>query len=281
MGPAMRHLIGQQRRIARLEKENRALRAGLTALSRLAGVEGHIAAIVKKAEDENPAQPPGWGLDGTPAPEAPEFGTEETLGDVSNDQPGGGSATDDVEQIGATSETDVAPDAQTSVTDTGVVLDEPLDLNEQDVTAPVAGAETLGEGERGNAGTNRTEIEVRTGDGDNSAAFTETGWTEASRSFAALRLARARLRAGIARGDDIALGTSIAQSKLSNKEIKAETETLDKVVAANPQRQQVRGQRVPRVASGQRTQPSLGSVPEPKLASSPSEDEFLLMDFGS
>ena len=69
---------------------------------------------------------------------------------------------------------------------------------------------------------------------------------------------------------------------MSDAEIKAETETLDKVVAANPAaRQQVKGNRVPRVASGQRTQPSLGSVPEPKLASSPQEDEFLLMDFGS
>ena len=99
-----------------------------------------------------------------------------------------------MESVGATSETDVAPDAQTSVTDTGVVLDEPLDLNEQDVTAPVAGAETLGEGERGNAGTNRTETEVRVGDGQQRhVPFPETGWTSAARSFASIETGSAPL----------------------------------------------------------------------------------------
>ena len=71
MGPAMRHLISQQRRIVRLEKRNRALEAGLVALSRLAGVEGHIAKVVKAAEDETQGNPEGWARDSPPAPEAP------------------------------------------------------------------------------------------------------------------------------------------------------------------------------------------------------------------
>lgn len=293
MGPVLTMLTSQQKTITALRKENAGLKAGLQALASLAGVEAHVAAVVKKAEDENPAQPEGWALPSdSPAPEAPAFTTEETLGEIDNESVEGGGLPDDPTDMGETTESDVAPDATTSVESTDTVLDEPLDLNEQNVDAPVAGTDTLGEGERGEAGTNRTETEVRIGDPNKSdVAYPESGWTEASKSpeerfIASLRLARLRIAARIETGDDLALATSIVQGSQSDDEISAEISTLEKVVSVRSQQRpqrpmtQPRGNVAPRVA--QRTAPSLVQVPEipqVRLASSPSDDEFLF-DFG-
>src|SRR4029077_12850984 len=80
-----------------------------------------------QADVDNPAQP-------VPAPpsEAPEETTEQTLNPAGRD---------DVTSIGESPVADVSPDAQTSVDASQTVLDEPLDLNEEEVTAPVAGTE--------------------------------------------------------------------------------------------------------------------------------------------
>lgn len=279
MRPALAALAEQQKQIE-------ALREGIAFIAEAAGISGHprIAALMKKAEDENPAQPEGWanpgGGSGTEAP------TESTQ------QAATPEAKDDPTSQGSSPLTDVSPDATTSLSDTGTVLDESLDLNEKDVTAPVAGTEDLGKGSRGQEGTNRVETDVRAGTpSDTGAAFTETGWTTSSktpsegRTIASLRLARLRMQAGIEAGnDDLAVGTAIASSEVTDEAIQSEIDTLAKVVEAQrtasvePGRQAVARNLVPRAASqAQRTVPSFTaepSLPMQTVASGPSDDEF-------
>ena len=287
MRPALQALAEQQNVIRAQARRIAALEQGFAFIAQAAGIANHprIAALLprKAAEDENPAQPEGWANPGgSGGTEAPAATTSETLGDINSD---------DVEAQGTTSESDVEPDAKTSLDDTGTVLDEPLDLNEQDVTKPVAGTEDLGEGGRGNAGTNRTETEVRVGDPNKpDAAFTETGWTTSAkqpsegRTIASLRLARLRVQAGIEPEgtDDLTLGNAIASSESTDEAIQTEIDTLAKVVqaskTASSQRQPVSRSLVPRAASqAQRTTPSFSaepSVPMQTVASGPSDDEF-------
>lgn len=269
----------QGRRIKELES---ALRFVVTA----AGLQRHprVAVLWKQAEDENPANT-GWAVDSTPAPEEPFQSTDEALGDVSNDEPAGGSL-DDVETPGETSESDVSPDAQTDLGSTEVVLDTPAITEDQDVTAPVAGTEDLDEGPAGEAGSGRTETEVRVGvPADESPAFAmeEGGWTEAAKSeartYAALRLARLRIQTGTAKGDDLTLAGQINGSRMSDRDIQHEIDTLSKVVKASAQSNGNGGQRAraPRLSS-RRVMPSMQEeplIPIQTVASGPADDEFL------
>lgn len=281
MRPALQALAEQQKRIEALE--------GVVAfISEAAGIADHprVASLLKKAEgDENPAQPEGWANSGSGGTEAPSESTQQAATP---------SSTDDPTNVGATPMTDVQPDATTSLDDTGTVLDEPLDLNEQDPTKEVAGTDNLGKGERGNANTNRIETEVRSGTpSDTSVAFEETGWTTSSkqpsegRTIASLRLARLRMQAGIedAQADDLALSTTIASSEVTDEAIQTEIDTLAKVVEARrtassqQSRQPVSRNLVPRAASqAQRTTPSFSTgepqMPMQTVASGPSDDEF-------
>jgi hypothetical protein len=222
MRPALAALAEQQQRIDRLE-------GAVTTIATLAGLEGHpaITALRTQAADENPAQPSGWANPGGAGSETPAATTEEAS------KPSQG--TDSPEAVGEAPNNDVQPDAKTSLDSNETVLDTPLDLNEQDPTKQVAGTDTLGEGERGNAGTNRTETDVRAGTpSDNGPAFAETGWTNTSakqpsegRLVASIRLARARINAGIASGDDLGLGATIASSDMSDEAIQAEIKSAD------------------------------------------------------
>jgi hypothetical protein len=265
MRPVLAALAEQQKIIDRQAQQIAALRRGLEAIARLAGVDQHpkFAALMKVADENNPAQPIA-----DPPAEAPAETTEEALGDL-NDT--------DVEAIGATPVTDVSADATTDVTGTETVLDEPLDLNEQDPTRPVTGTE----GPLPLADV-KTETDVRVGNPNNpDTAFplegdfaqrATTGAREA-RTFAALRLARLRIQAGIDDGDDLAMATDIASSDISDEVMQAEINTLSKVIrqGQGPARQAKRNL-VPRSASRERTAPSFVEPPQPQMQVTASVD---------
>lgn len=272
MRPALAALAEQQKTIDAQARQIKALKRAVEGIARLAGVDEHpkFAALMKIADENNPAQP----IPDPPA-EAPAQTTEDALGDL-NDE--------DVEQIGSTSLTDVSADATTDVMSTEVVLDEPLDLNEQDPTKPVAGTE----GPQPLADV-KTETEVRAGNPNNPdtmfplegdfAQRATTGSREA-RTIAALRLARLRIQSGIASGDDLSIGTAIAQSNMSDEVIQAEIGTLAKVVkSAGQQPRQASRNLVPRAAAGQGRRPSLAEAtveaPPIQMVGSVEADEIL------
>lgn len=277
--------------LADQEHKIRELQSAFAFIARLAGLEDHprVAALIKEA-DENPGST-GWaGTEDTPGGEAPSQTSEEALGDVDRDQLAGGSATDDVEAIGDTSEADASADAQTDVGSPDTVLDEPLELNKENVDVPVAGVEDLGEGPRGQAGSGRTETEVRIDDSETGAqnpqpAFSEPSFTESKkqsegRFIASLRLARLQIQTGVEKGEDLVLANTIAHGDMTDSEIAHDIETLAGVIQASKKARRTTPRHlVPNRVQGERTVPSLVDQPttEPiqSVASGPTDDEFL------
>jgi len=105
------------------------------------------------------------------------------------------------------------------------------------------------------------------------------------RTFAAIRLARLQIAAGLVKGDDLSLGQKIAKDRsLSDEYIQTQIETLSALQQV--ERQPVRGQRrslvpqAPRTAS--RSVPSMSSTPSQGLAPvfASIEDDELTFDFG-
>jgi hypothetical protein len=274
----------QERRLLRaaLQEQQVAIETQGAAIARIAKLAGidlsdlaksngqRVAAIRRQADAENPAQPIP-----EPAAEAPAATTAETLGDLNDD---------DVTAPGATSVTDVSPDATTNLADTGTVLDEPLDLNEQDPTKPVAGTTDMRP-----LNETKIETEVRAGQGDNSSTmfplqgpFAQQATTGSARAFAALRLARYRIAAGIEQGDDLALGESIASDPaVTDAAIASEIETLGKVVQARRTQQARPAHLVPQgQRQASRSMPSVGVQAPPMevlaaAAGSISDDEVM------
>lgn len=284
--------------IAALIQRTSVLEAQVGTVARLAGVEKELitagrhavaklrsTATKKTADVNNPAQP-------VPAPssEGPAETTEQTLAPAGRD---------DVQSIGASPVADVQPDAQTSVDTPDTVLNEPLNLNEESVTAPVAGTE-------GPLPLDKVKIEtdVRVGNPDDpNPAFplegpfaqraTTTGAKSESRAFASLRLARLRLALGISpdsgispEGDDLMLGQEISESDMSDELLAHEIGTLSKIVnqARATQRQAPRNL-VPRsAAAGGQRPPSLrseaaGEIPQPVPSMAPGvTDEEILFE---
>lgn len=283
MRPALAAIARQQKTINTQARQITDLRRGLFTMAKLAGMERHpaIIAVVKRADEDNPAQP---------VPEPPAEGGEDT--DVTNVGPSGGNLPDSPTTPGSTSETEVAPDATTTVdSDFSTDLDVTPYSEDQDVTKPVAGTE-------GPRPLSETKIETDVRIDEGAATNTEEAFpvgevpafaeqqktTDASkRAFAALRLARLRIQAGIEAGDDLTLGTTIAQSDVSDSAIASEIGTLEAVAKAKPQGQprprQARNL-VPRSASNERGQPSLAAVAAghsggPDLVTSVTDDEIL------
>lgn len=187
-----------------------------------------VAALRRTADAENPAQPVP-----EPAAEAPAQTTDEALGDVNPDAPSGGNATDDLEEVGATSETDVTPDAVVDVQAVGEVSPDQLDLNEQDVTKPVAGTTDVNVADTRVEGDVEAINEVRTDTAFPIDDPSQTKTVGSQRTFASLRLARLRLEAGIVDdADDLTLGQQIEASSMSDESIANEVQTLTAVVAA-------------------------------------------------
>lgn len=256
MRPTLRIIAEQQ---AILEAQGKALNAvaarvgvDISPFQREAGQK--IATLRKRADTENPGQP------------VPESGSESAETDVAET----GEGSNDVESVGATSETDVSPDATADVQSVGGVTSEAeaLDLSEQDVTKPVEG--TTGplpvDQVRGEADVEAKGLDSEQAFPIEDTSKTQTVGSSESRTFASLRLARLRIEAGIVDdADDITLAQRIEASNQSDDSISNEIETLSKVTAkrsATPAFDESR-RLVPRAAA--RTTPSLaggGGAPE-------------------
>jgi hypothetical protein len=217
----------------------------LAFLSNLAGVTEHVAAIEKQADAANPAQP----IEDPPGA-APSETTEQARTPEAQDDPQNQGVTPGSNQnIGADS-TDVvlAPGQSLPTSPYG-------DL--EDVSAPVDGTQTHVPNEQ-----TRIETDVRVGDPTNpEVAFPWTlgGGAQASnRTMATIHLARLRLAAGIAQGDDLQVAAMIdGDQAVSDHDIAKEIAVLSSVTKAAA-RQARPANLVPKAASSaQRTVPSL------------------------
>lgn len=204
-----------------------------------------IARLRRTADEQNPANP---------IPEPPAQDAEITTQEAKTP-----AATEDVTSPMGVTLPNVGPAATVDVqSQGGTVLDEALDLNEVDVTAPVQGTQT-------NDSANKVETEIVSqvdNPPDSGTMFPLEGGPFAeqqtvqgsqSRAFASLRLARLRIEAGIMPDqDDVLLGQAIASdASVTNSAIAAEINTLSQVVTANRRQpsQAVARSLVPRTAS--------------------------------
>lgn len=289
-------ITAQQRVVDELRRENAALHAGLAFIASLAGVTEELDAVLKQADLANPAQP----VDDPPQG-PPSQTTEEALASGAPTGSGNGLARgpghteDDPSRPGATpgSMTAVPAEATTTALTPGVEIPTAPASNLQDVTAPVQGTNPSQDGgvpieQR------RIETDVRVnpnplaaqgpgigGAGTDGTAFP---WTIAARqqlsdpqspedergarTFAAIRLAKLRVTAGLVRGDELELATMIERdAALSLHDIEREIGTLGQVTkAAAVAQAQPRYPRTmgPRTAS--RTAPSFAESPPPAMA---------------
>lgn len=270
----------QDRALAMQARRQQVQARQIAYIGKAAGLDRPLRMI---ADGGNPAQP----ID-DPAAESATGSTEEARGNPQGglEEQGAvpgttdvGSTTVDVEEVGGITGGDnlgnAAPDDRV------------------DPTKPVAGTE-------GPRPINevKTETDVRVKDGVQGEtmfgiedAFSERVTTTSSkdeegapRLIASMRLARARIAAGITSGtDDLALGSSIAKdASLSDDAIRHEIQTLESVSRAASRTAPTESQRrrlVPRQASGPSV-PSLASAASLTQAAAtpsraPSDDEFL------
>jgi hypothetical protein len=271
----------QARHIAALTADNEVMREQLAFLASAAGADRHLAAIrdrvmQRHADMLNP---------GSPVPDPPEAPptetTEQTLAPETMDDPSRPGTTPG-------SVTHVPAEQTTTAITPGVEIQTPPATNLVDVTAPVQGTNPSEDGgvpleQR------RIETDVRVdpdplkahgpgigGQGDNGAAFPwllDQGGQQkaaslqdqaATRTFASIRLAKLRVTAGLAQGDELAVAAQIERdAALSAPMIEREIEVLSSVAPrqAAPRQQQ-------RTAT--RSAPSLASVGAAHYASAAS-----------
>jgi hypothetical protein len=275
----------QARRIAELSAQNEALSAQLRFLASAAGVERELAEVGRRvmrrhADIMNPA---------SPVPDPPEGPPSETTEQALMPE-----AMDDPSRPGATPGANSrVPAAQTTTAITpGVEMQTPPATNLVDVTAPIQGTNPSQDGgvpieQR------RIETDVRVdpdplkahgpgigGQGDNGSAFPwvldarmpdqggqpgqgqraaslrpQQGEAESSRrTFGAIRLAKLRVQAGLAQGDELTVAERIERdASLSTAMIEHDISTLEQVGAmARPQ--------APIQRQAARSAPSLASV---------------------
>lgn len=290
--PLMQAMASQQKTVDALRRANAALVARnadleheaavqglqLAFIARVAGVSDQLTAIRteadkmrKKADIENPAQP---------VPNPPSQPATE-----STEQAATPEAYDNPNAIGQTPGANQGVAAETTATpmDPGVTLPTAPFNNLQDVSAPVAGAETQ-------LPLNQTRIEtdVRVGDPMNpetafplnpafgpsaqrgttpprSGEMSQTASQGEGRTMASMRLAKLRIAAGLVRGDEFAVTAQIeGDASLTTEAIRAEVDTLTRVAKAAGRQNRPRPQGlVPRAAGVQRTMPSLVTQPAP------------------
>lgn len=280
-------IAGLQRQLAQIRADNlrilgqnAALHAQLRLVGSLAGIEPEMAEVerrvaarlTRKADLDNPASPVP-----DPAEEAAPESTEQAL------QP---DAMDDVRRPGMTpgSVSNVPALLTTTPLKPGVEDQVPPATDLIDVTAPVQGTNPAQDGgvplpER------RIETDVRVGDPmspeiafpwnpqmgqDQQDAMTgpqDTGQQRAAsredeartRVMASVRLARLRVQAGLAGGDEMALAGHIeSDPRLPTALIEHEIRTLAQLGAAGQRRQASR--------SPARSAPSLAAAPRPAFA---------------
>lgn len=267
MASQQKALVASQQRVAALEHQLAVTALQLAYVAQLAGVTKEMDAIRRHADIENPAQP------------VPNPGSEPAV--ETTEQAATPEAYDDPNAIGQTpGATQGVPAAATDVPMTpGESLPTSPFNQLTDVSAPVAGTETQ-------LPLNQTRIEtdVRVGNPMNpETAFPlnpafgpsqqrgttpprsgEMSQTSSQRTVASIRLARLRVAAGLATGDDLAVASSIeADRNISDAMIRHEIATLSQVVKSATVKQRP-AKLVPRSASGvQRTMPSLVTQPAP------------------
>jgi len=273
--PLMQAMASQQSALNKLAARNEELERLLSIqglqlayVAKLAGVSKELEAIRRQADADNPAQP-------VPNPPS-EQATEST------EQAATPEAYDNPNQIGETPGANQGVAAETTATpmDPGVTLPTAPYNNLVNVSAPVSGTETHVPDQM-----TRIETDVRVGDPMNpETAFPlnpafgpsqQQGTTpprdgemsqtaSRERVMASMRLARHRITAGLARGDEFAVAAAIeADKKLTDAMIRHEIATLSQVTKAAARAQRPQGL-VPRAASGvQRTMPSLVTQPAP------------------
>lgn len=270
--PLMQAMASQQKNLRTVEARNRELERQLVIqglqlayVARLAGVTKEVEAIKRQADIDNPAQPVP-----NPPSEAPVETTEQAATPEAYDNPNAIGQTPGANQ-GVAAETTATP------MDPGVTLPTAPFNQLLNVSAPIAGTETHTPPD-----TTRIETDVRVGDPMNpetayplNPAFgpsAQQGTTpprdgemaqtaHRNRTLASMRLARHRITAGLAKGDEFAVAASIeSDSTLSEAMIRHEISTLSQVTKAAARQARPQGL-VPRAASGaqgvQRTMPSL------------------------
>jgi hypothetical protein len=274
----MQAMASQQKNLRTVEARNTELERQLTIqglqlayVARLAGVTKEVDAIKRQADIDNPAQPVP-----NPPSEAPVETTEQAATPEAYDNPN---------QIGQTPGANQGVAAETTATpmDPGVTLPTAPFNQLLNVSAPVAGTETHTPPD-----TTRIETDVRVGDPMNpetayplnpafgpsaqqgttpprSGEMSQTG--SRNRTLASMRLARHRITAGLARGDEFAVAASIESDRnMSEAMIRHEIATLSQVTKAAARQARPQGL-VPRAASNapgvQRTMPSLVTQPAP------------------
>lgn len=273
--PILAAVAAQQQQIAVLAQQNDLLRAEVIVLksqlhdmAEVAGLGERMASIRTtalmhiEADINNPAQP----VDAPPS-EAPFQTTEQALEPDGHDNVMNPGQTPGVVE-------GLSADGHDVPYNPGTSLDTSPYNTLQNVEAPVAGTET----QRPLSET-RTETDVRVGDPTNpQVAFPLTPAFSSKRTFASINLARLQIEAGIATGDDLALGEHIAASDKSDEAIEAEISTLSQVRRVASARQRPAGV-VPRAASVARTTPSLTSEAslQAEAAADSGEDEDLFL----
>ena len=262
-------------KLASVARENRILRAQLQFVAEMAGIAPELDTIRRRADLANPGAPVP-----DPNQEPPTQSTEEVLapdanGDASRPGAEGGSL-------------DRVPAEQTTTALTpGVEIQTPPASNLVSVTAPIQGtnpaqdggvpiaqrrvetdvridpdplkASGPGLGGQGNEGTGFPWV-ISAREGQRTAARQPTPDEAAQlRTMASMRLARLRVTAGLARGDDLAIGQEIASSRMPTRDIEHEIAVLNRVATARPAPQG------PMRRTAARPAPSL-SAPAPSLA---------------
>lgn len=244
---------------ARLASINELRGIEIDFIARVAGISNEIEAIRATADLNNPASPVP-----DPASEGPSETTEEAATPA---------ARDDAQALGETPGSVAGvPAASTDVAlNPGQSLPTAPFGQMTDVTAPVAGTET-----QIPLNQTRTEVDVRVGDPDDpNPAFPWTLSAKESRerTLASLRLARLRISAGLAQGEDIMVAAAIeADASLSNDLIDNEINVLSSVSKAASRQPRPTGL-VPRSASVERTVPSLVGDSAPSLSTTAGLDD--------
>jgi hypothetical protein len=270
MGAKAAALEIQARHVAALVRENQILRAQLNFVAELAGVRPELDQIRRHADMNNPASPVP-----DPPEEPPSETTEETLapdanGDASRPGAEPGSLTRVPAEQMTTSMTPgveiQTPPASNLVSvtapvqgtnpdqDGGVPIEQRRIETDVRVNPNPLAAEGPGIGGMGNDGTAfpwmldaRGEQGTRSQPNENPAARQKTDRTASlqppasaedrsgARTMASIRLARLRVHAGLARGDELVLGTQIERdATLSTPAIEHEIGILQQVAAARP-----------------------------------------------
>jgi hypothetical protein len=285
--PLMAAVASQQAVIQRQAAEIAALRKAVETIAHYAALSKRIAEVIKTADERNPASPVP-----DPADEAPVQSSSDAVAPHASDDP---------RNLGATPGANDGLAAETTTTALTPGADIPTEPFNQllDVTAPVAGTKDHVPDEQ-----TRIEVDVRVGDPDNpEKAFPLIGEFEGepstgasdpdlragasrTRTFASLKLAKLRVAAGLADGDEIEVAGQIeAEAALTDDAIAAEIRTLEAVSKAAVRRTAAAKAVRPRTAGVQRTVPSLSQEPSFQRTASEVpvhaevEDSDIFLDF--